>query len=229
MHAGGQEFESPILHGVLPHIIIGSVITMFENNTTIALFPSALMASSYHSSFEEELNYIKGLEYGGEGPGEYVEQTLDTFVLDHPQLSNIRKFIESKIDSYLSEVMCTDSKLRITQSWVNKLPKGKQHSFHFHPNSILSGVFYLVSNRDHPQILFKSVNRRDFSFPPKKVNQYNSHTFMLPTQSGDLIVFPSNLYHTVVPNASDTPRMSISFNTWPDSPIGDIDDLTLVP
>ena len=52
---------------------------------------------------------------------------------------------------------------------------------------------------------------------------------MLPMKAGELILFPSNLPHSVPINASDKERISLSFNTWTKGNIGSIEHLTYLP
>ena len=52
---------------------------------------------------------------------------------------------------------------------------------------------------------------------------------MLPMKCGELILFPSNLTHSVPTNESDEERISLSFNTWSAGSLGDIDNLTYLP
>ena len=43
---------------------------------------------------------------------------------------------------------------------------------------------------------------------------------MLPMKRGELILFPSNLQHSVPVNSSEEERISLSFNSFFDSNIG---------
>ena len=52
---------------------------------------------------------------------------------------------------------------------------------------------------------------------------------MIPLKKGDLILFPSNLSHSVPANQSDEERISLSFNTWCTGSLGDIRSLTYLP
>ena len=47
-----------------------------------------------------------------------------------------------------------------------------------------------------------------------------------PVKSGNLILFPSNLFHGVRMNQSNKDRYSISFNTWTLDDLGKAEDLT---
>ena len=202
----------------------------------LSLFPTPVLIAQYPLSYEKELEYIRELPCRRENKGgdagnviHYNRQSEDTFVLDKPELSNVRAFIESKIYKFVAEVMSSDSKLVITQSWINKSGKGESHHEHVHPNSLISGVWYPVISEKLPPIQFRSRAQRDVSLSTEKFNNFNSATFLLPMKMGELILFPSNLTHSVPANQSETERISLSFNTWAKGSLGDINSLTYLP
>ena len=129
----------------------------------------------------------------------------------------------------LTEIMASTDKLVITQSWLNKAKKGESHHEHGHPNSMVSGVWYPQIHEQLPPIQFRSRHQRDVSLQTEKYNTFNSATFMLPMKRGELILFPSNLQHSVPVNRSDEERISLSFNSWPKGNMGDIKSLTYLP
>ena len=160
----------------------------------------------------------------------YNRQSKDTFILDNPELSKIRTFIETKLNQYISKVYNSPDKLVITQSWLNKSGKGESHHLHHHPNSMISGVWYPAIHEKLPPIEFHNPGGdRDVALKIGEHNNFNSETFLLPLKAGELIIFPSNLYHKVPPNKSDEERISLSFNTWPKGSMGSIDKLTYLP
>jgi hypothetical protein len=197
----------------------------------IQLFPKPVLISKYHKDFTEELNYIKSLEHklNEKSQKEYAKQSTNTFLLDEPELASIREFIEAYLKFYVHSVLeCTDE-LVITQAWSNICEKGKKHHEHVHPNSIVSGVFYFQINENLPPIEFRNPNTHSFTLDIQKQNNFNSATFLLPLTSGELILFPSNLSHSVPENKSDLPRISLAFNTFAKNSLGSIDSLTYLP
>ena len=128
------------------------------------LFPTPLLICPYPVDYSKELEWIKNAECrkdnrGGGGEGNiqhYNRQSEDTYVLDKPELANIRAFIEAKLHEYASKILASDDKLVITQSWLNKSQKGESHHEHVHPNSIVSGVWYPQIHEQMPPIQFRS-------------------------------------------------------------------------
>ena len=91
----------------------------------------------------------------------YPEISRDTFILNSPELINIRGFIESKISYFAKEVMRSNKDLVITQSWVNRQIKGAHHHEHMHPHSILSGVWYPAASESFNPITFKQGIKKE--------------------------------------------------------------------
>jgi len=198
----------------------------------LQLFPIPVLISKYEKNLSEELEYVKNLEYNlssQETQKIYSKQSSDTFLLDKPELKNIREFIDSQINFYVNEILECSNKLKITQSWANITDKGKKHHEHRHPNSIVSGVFYFQINKSLPPIEFRNKNNELYSFSIKKHNNFNAETFLLPLETGELILFPSTLYHGVPENVSTTPRISLAFNTFETESLGKIESLTYLP
>ena len=202
----------------------------------LSLFPTPVLIAQYPLPYEKELEYIREMPCRRENKGgdagntiHYNRQSEDTFILDKPEMNNIREFIKSKIYKYVKEIMNSNNELMITQSWVNKSGKGESHHEHVHPNSLISGVWYPVISEKLPPIQFRSRAQRDVSLSTEKFNNFNSATFLLPMKAGELILFPSNLTHSVPANQSETERISLSFNTWAKGSLGDINSLTYLP
>ena len=203
------------------------------------LFPTPILICAYPVDYSKELEWINNQECRKENQGgddgvsgqgiHYNRQSEDTFVLDRPELSNIRAFIEAKLHEYVTKIFASTDKLVITQSWLNKSRKGESHHEHVHLNSMVSGVWYPQIHEQMPPIQFRSKQQRDVALQIEKYNTFNSATFKIPMKKGELILFPSNLTHSVPVNQSDEERISLSFNSWPKGNMGDIKSLTYLP
>ena len=191
----------------------------------LQIFPTPLLITKYEGSLVDELKHINTLNW--------VEQTAnknfkskDTYLLDHEQFKNIKNFIYESLNKFTKNVFQSDQRLVVTQCWLNKNPKGSKHHEHVHPNSIISGVFYFKQDPKLPPISFSKSIQHAMKLDPKKYNNLNSETFLLPCTDGELILFPSNLKHSVPVNMGDEPRISMSFNTFSIDTLGSKDNLT---
>ena len=150
-------------------------------------------------------------------------------VLDDPDLNQLKEFIDTSIKQYLNEVLCEQTQLRITQSWLNQTENGESHHRHCHPNSYLSGVFY-VKTTDDDRIMFHNSDPSGdyFRSITTEYNAINSLSWWIPTPQNSLILFRSNLHHSV-PKTSTIDRVSLSFNTFIQGNFGDPQDASFLP
>ena len=135
------------------------------------LFPTPVLICPYPVDYTKELEWIHNQECRKENGGgdagnvqHYNRQSEDTFVLDRPELSNIRAFIEAKLHEFVTKIYASTDKLVITQSWLNKSKKGESHHEHVHPNSMISGVWYPQIHEQMPPIQFRSRQQKMYHY-----------------------------------------------------------------
>ena len=149
----------------------------------------------------------------------------------HENLKELKQFCEHHIKAYVKEVISPKEELDfyITQSWLNVTKPGQQHHQHCHPNSIISGVFY-VSTEVDDSITFVDQNwtLKEMIKPEiKEFTIWNCPLWFFPVTAGELVLFPSWLQHKVQPNEkATTDRISIAFNTFVRGKLGNQKDLT---
>ena len=148
-------------------------------------------------------------------------------ILKSKELTDIRDFIEDAMLEYFKTVHDPkgDVALYVTQSWANYTEPGQYHHKHAHPNSYISGVFYLQTNPDD-RIYFYKDGWQQIKFPPESWNAYNSESWWFEAFTGRLILFPSSLTHMVPTVQGEQTRISLSFNTFPVGTVGEEMDLT---
>lgn len=150
-------------------------------------------------------------------------------VLDDPDFSELKEFIDKSIKQFTTEVYCEQTELRITESWLNSTKNGESHHTHCHPNSYISGVFY-VKTTDEDKITFHNPDKRITYYQPmiNNWNLENSQSWWVPTPQNSLILFYSDLYHSV-PEISTDERISLSFNTFMADNYGEQTSATFLP
>tara|TARA_R100000742_G_C4235476_1_gene56167 strand:- start:43 stop:678 length:636 start_codon:yes stop_codon:yes gene_type:complete len=200
-----------------------------SKNKIIPIFSTPIFHSSYPENYNNELDWIYKQKYEISRDKLRNHQSEDTFILDRPEMLRIKKFIDSKLKEFMYSIMGSDDEVVITQSWLNINDKGQFHNEHYHLNSIVSGVWYPKVNEQSPPIKFIKGIQRDIEFSVREFTNFNSGAFYLPLKRGDLILFPSNLRHSVPYNQSDEERISLSFNTWCKGSMGDKKSLTYLP
>ena len=196
-----------------------------KKDELLTVFTTPVQIYKYEDGIEKELKYIEGVEWKQQvANGNF--KTKDSYLTKHEQLKNLVYFFKECIDDYCNTIINSDQRLVITQLWGNRNPKGSKHHEHVHPNSIISGVFYLRQDPKLPPIQFSKSNQHGMKLDPIKYNVYNSETFLLPCTAGELILFPSDLKHSVPINMGDEERISLSFNTFSIDALGSKENLT---
>ena len=147
----------------------------------------------------------------------------DKHILHQEELSSIKKQITKHIEKYKSDTLqvADNIEIYITNSWLMRHDKGHYAHEHSHANSVISGVYYIEVPEMSGNIVFhKASNNISNVMSPvialryKKYNIYNSEEYAVKTKNNLLVLFPSNLRHSVPVSLSKTPRYCIAFNTF---------------
>ena len=110
----------------------------------------------------------------------------------------------------------------VKEMWTNMLDTGGSQTLHAHANSFASGVIYLTPSHQSCRTVFvRPPGGSDFSFRNHKrdmlLGPYSAGKYVLPEAApGDLVLFPSYLYHEVPRNQGEQ-RISVAFNAIPNS------------
>ena len=152
----------------------------------------------------------------------------DRYVLTHKTMASVYDFVKSCVGTYLQNIYApkNDVSLRVTQSWLNYSKPGEWHHKHAHPNSFVSGVLYMKAVKDSDKIYFYGDEYKTIDLPTENYNLYNSKSWWLPVETGDLMLFPSSLTHSVEKVQADQTRVSLAFNTFPVGYVGQEENLT---
>lgn len=145
-------------------------------------------------------------------------------LLEDEKFSTIKNLITVALDDYCDNVCGMKQKLKITQSWIARTKSGGAHSLHNHPNSLFSGVYYISCPDQSPlNFYFENGLFRDFKFDVDYYQQTEYNTTCVPIYpcTGDIVIFPSWLNHSVAVNSGPKERISLSFNTWLSGNLGE--------
>jgi uncharacterized protein (TIGR02466 family) len=140
----------------------------------------------------------------------------DMNVLDKEEFKALREKIMFYVFDFFYGFMRVDlqTKIDITESWLNKTEKGQMHHRHWHPNSILSGVVFLSTDGETGKLRLINSQYNTFEFDTVEPSLYNATTWSVKPEAGKIALFPSGLEHMVDTYEGDTPRISLAFNTF---------------
>lgn len=149
-----------------------------------------------------------------------------------PILSAVENFVMEQLRDYyhlaLGVIFDNDiCKPVITQSWLTFTRRGEKMHGHRHPNSLVSGVFYINAVDTLDQLIFtKETPYRNFDWKPSPTSQYSGTEYIIPVQTGDLLLFESGVHHHFNEVEHDQERISLAFNTWLSGSFGSEPGLT---
>ena len=194
------------------------------NDTILNLFPmSVMICEEKYKMTNDEKKFINNLEKEGNYNN---KKSVSSYVLENKQLKLFKNYLQKKINHYMYNHLKYNENIEfyITQSWINYNDKDTWHHKHAHPNSILSGVYYVQGNA--PIEFYRASSQFTFDFPCKEFVIENAGTWWVDIQPQDLILFSSTLQHSVRKNEKDETRISLAFNTFVKGKIGEENNLT---
>ena len=125
-------------------------------------------------------------------------------------------FIFKNAFAYCEKMQILDiDKIAIENIWVSEMYKYGQHKLHGHAGYCdLSGIFYVHVEPNSADIVFYRYEfitdlMQNFKF--QNYNNYNATEWKFPAEKGNIIIFKSDVPHSVDLNMSDS-RIAISFN-----------------
>ena len=109
-------------------------------------------------------------------------------------------------------------KIKCSGMWAIINKKGNFNTEHIHPNCNLSGAYYVKApeNCGDFKVFTPNSITRDKYPVREKPTELNRVVAQLKVQEGDMLIFPSHLPHSVLPNESEEDRIVISFNLYID-------------
>ena len=101
--------------------------------------------------------------------------------------------------------------------WINVNPKGGSNNLHSHPNSHWSGVLYVQQPSEvegfSGMIEFVNPNQEGRELAKILPKMGFDNMVRIRPRTGQLVIFPSYLLHSVYPNKSNQDRITIAFNS----------------
>jgi len=152
----------------------------------------------------------------------------NTYILNEKPFANIKKELDLRVKDYFEKVISPTDAITpyITQSWLNYTETNQFHHKHAHPNSLVSGVFYINCDDKFDKIKFFNDKYQTIKPEVKDWNIWNSESWWFSVKTGDVILFPSSLTHMVETKQGDNTRISLAFNVFIKGTVGNNKSLT---
>ena len=150
-------------------------------------------------------------------PGYTSYASLD----DLPWRFPVFKLLQKILDRHVAEFAKTleydlgGGKLKMDSFWVNLLPPGGFHAAHIHPNSVISGTFYVAIPKGAAALRIEDPRHAMMMAAPKRNEDApeSEQTFVyVAPKAGEVLMWESFVRHEVTMNQARKPRISVSFN-----------------
>ena len=131
----------------------------------------------------------------------------------------IKKILLETYKKFAKDELKFTEDFKISTSWITQIENGGECQTHCHKNSFYSGVYYFDEYEQNKggklELQSPLINLRDFYLVPKEWNCYNGGTLDISPRKNLLVLFPSYLFHRVLPYNGTSVRKSLSFNIVP--------------
>ena len=196
-----------------------NIYSIFPTPIYISKLGRKLTASELRFVEKNKKNYFKN---------EGNITSNNNYILNEKPFLNIKKELNLRVKDYFEKVLSTTDAITpyITQSWLNYTETNQYHHKHAHPNSLVSGVFYINCHKELDKIKFFDNTYKTIKPEIKNWNLWNSETWWFTVKTGDIILFPSSLTHMVENKEGTNTRISLSFNVFIKGTIGNNKKLT---
>lgn len=147
--------------------------------------------------------------------------SADTHILENPKLVSVKQQVLYHVKRYLYDIIQLDQSIEpyFLNSWTMVHTSGHHAPRHKHRNSMVSGVLYIHCDEQSGAIVFDKgdINNAltdSFHYPFSERNVFNSGVWKILPLPGDVVLFPSQTFHSVEPSNSDKERVCIAFNVY---------------
>ena len=174
----------------------------------IACFPTLVHEFKFDLNHDKMLDYVYGMNIRTVAAGP-EEDDLHKSLIFKPLVDELTKIHELILQNLEYEY----DKIEITNMWAYHLYKSHSHSPHTHSNNFLSGVYYLLGekNKTSPIQFFDPRAQTAILTPRRKnSNPNNSNILSFDSINGTGLIFPAWMQHWVPPTQHE--RISISWN-----------------
>lgn len=151
-------------------------------------------------------------------PGGYTSYgSMDRLHQFSSTFMDLQKKIDAQVRRYAKALHwdLRGGRLVMTDCWANIMPRGCAHSFHLHPQSVVSGTYYVKTPRGCSGLKFEDPRLSQLMAAPLRAAsapREQQPFISIPAQAGHVILFESWLRHEVPASLIAQERVSISFN-----------------
>ena len=148
----------------------------------------------------------------------------DTDILNDDDFQDCMGFLKKYIGETAGTIFKNGTKVSVDSCWLNINGQDSINLSHIHPGSHLSGCLWIKNTKESGYL--KGYNPNDFnhfrlhdSYSEEVMNKFHvcpAYHF-IPIE-GHMVIFPSDLRHSVLQNKDPYSRVSLAFNLFVSPP-----------
>jgi uncharacterized protein (TIGR02466 family) len=196
----------------LDYVYQNSIHALATPNSTLL---KELLHDIQHADIAERVQGM--LHYGKQSAG-------NLFKRSEPSFQQLATLVLNEFRAYQSKFASADcalisafpKKLDFTSSWFVKMQKGGHLSPHIHEIGWISGAVYLAmpaKNGDEGAFEYGTHGDQYPISPSKNISDFPTASIM--PNVGDIVLFPSSLFHRTIPFNANEERICIAFDLKP--------------
>ena len=152
-------------------------------------------------------------------------------ILNNKEFTNVRNFILEYFSHYVNNILEIKNNFVMCNSWGTTQKKGDSHPLHTHKNAFFNSGYYVDTTNSS---IFFEVDKAKIQegfyieYNIKNYNYFNSASWELEVESGDLVIFPGELAHHTDVNEKNYTRKIIGSSYFIKDKIGSVENYNSV-
>ena len=142
----------------------------------------------------------------------------DTKILNDDDFQDCMGFLKKHIGETVDTIFKSDTKVTVDSCWLNINGQDSINLSHTHPGCHLSGCLWIKSTKESGYL--KASNQNEFNhfylfeaYSEEIMSQFKCNSaFSFKPSEGHMVIFPSDLRHSVYENDDPYDRISLAFN-----------------
>ena len=148
----------------------------------------------------------------------------DTNIKNEDDFQDCMSFLKKHIGETVGTMFKSGTNVTVDSCWLNINGQGSENVSHIHPGSHLSGCLWIKNTHESGNL--KAYNQNQFnhfrlhnSYSEQFMNEFhNCSGYNFKPIEGHMVIFPSDLRHSVLENKDPYDRVSLAFNLNVSSP-----------
>tara|TARA_R110001606_G_C15023007_1_gene610043 strand:- start:6 stop:587 length:582 start_codon:yes stop_codon:yes gene_type:complete len=150
------------------------------------------------------------------GGSNWIADTYNTCgthdINDNKKFKILNDWVLDQIRKYMLTIGLANKKINSFQGWVNIYKKNNYQETHDHNGNDISVIYYLQTPKNSGNVRFYSPEPNGVKNCFDSTNPYTFKNYFIEPKEGQLLIFKSNLKHSVDQNKSNKTRISLAYN-----------------